>query len=194
VAELRHALDDAAGRTRVGALPSRTAVTAPLSGGRSRWPLVAAIALLALLAGGIALAAVLTSGGDSQPEARTVVRTVTTQGEPSVKTVTEQAPTTQPTTQASAPASGSQLNDTGYTRMQAGDYQGALPLLEQAVQNLQGSGSITEAYADYNLAYTRMKLGSCDGVADLLDRSESIQGHRSEITHLRNDVRKSCGG
>jgi phage gp29-like protein len=118
-----------------------------------------------------------------------------------VKTVTEQAPTTQAaTTQAAttqtAPspsgASGSQLNDAGYTKMQAGDLQGALPLLEQAVQKLQGTGSTAEAYADYNLAYTRLKLGNCDGVLDLLVNSESIQGHRSEITRLRNDARKSC--
>jgi hypothetical protein len=120
--------------------------------------------------------------------------------------VTEQAPTTQsaPTTAQSAPttaatpppaaaADGASLNDAGYTKMQAGDFQGALPLLEQAVGKLQGSRSVTEAYADYNLAYTRLKLGSCDGVLDLLDNSESIQGHRSEITRLRNDARKTCG-
>ena len=76
--------------------------------------------------------------------------------------------------------------------MQAGDYAGALPLLEQAVQLLNGSGRIDEAYADYNLAYTRRKLGRCDGVLDLLDRSQSIQGHRSEINKLRADARHAC--
>jgi tRNA A-37 threonylcarbamoyl transferase component Bud32 len=213
VAELRHALDDAAGGTRVRPMPAATAATTPLHRTRSRWPVLAALALVALLGAGVALA-VLTSGGDEQQaQPRTIVRTVTAQGEPSVKTVTEPAPTTQPTTQpatqpttqpatqppaqastaqAPAPASGSQLNDSGYAKMRAGDYQGALPLLEQSVQQLQGTGSITEAYADYNLAYTRFKLGNCDGVAALLDRSEAVQGHRTEITHLRNDVRRSC--
>ena len=60
--------------------------------------------------------------------------------------------------------------------MQAGDYAGALPLLERAVQKLQGTSSRDEAYADYNLAFTRFQLGNCDGVLELLDRSESIQG------------------
>jgi transcription initiation factor IIE alpha subunit len=76
--------------------------------------------------------------------------------------------------------------------MQAGDYNGALPLLEQAVTALQGTGSLDEAYADYNLAFTRSALGNCDGVLDLLDRSQRIQGHRKEIDQLRHDSRKNC--
>jgi transcription initiation factor IIE alpha subunit len=76
--------------------------------------------------------------------------------------------------------------------MQAHDYNGALPVLEQAVAALQGTGSLDEAYADYNLAYTRLALGSCDSVLDLLDRSQQIQGHRKEIDHLRHDARKGC--
>jgi len=190
VAELRHALDEAAGKTRVGALPPATAATGPLRLKRSRTPIFVAVALVALLGAGLAVA-LLTAGGDGAPEAQTIVKTVTTQGESTVKTVTEPAPTTQA---APAPsADGGALNDAGYARMQAGDFQGALPLLEQAVQKLQGTGSTAEAYADYNLAYTRLKLGNCDGVLDLLDNSESIQGHRSEIARLRHDARKTCG-
>ena len=75
--------------------------------------------------------------------------------------------------------------------MQAGDYAGALPLLERAVQKLQGSSSLDEAYADYNLAFTRFQLGSCDGVLELLDRSEAIQGQRSEIDRLREQAQAS---
>ena len=77
--------------------------------------------------------------------------------------------------------------------MQARDYAGALPLLEQAVAKLQGTGSTTEAYADYNLAYTRFALGQCTDVLSLLDASERIQGHRGEITSLRAKAQKTCG-
>jgi thioredoxin-like negative regulator of GroEL len=84
------------------------------------------------------------------------------------------------------------LNDAGFRKMQAGDYQGALPLLEQAVQQLNGTGSTAEAYAEYNLALTRFALGSCDGVLDLLDRSQQIQGKRHEIDRLRHDAQKRC--
>ena len=68
--------------------------------------------------------------------------------------------------------------------MQAGDYNAALPLLEQAVNALQGSGSLDEN-ADYNLAFTRFTLGDCTDVLSLLDESRQIQGHRKEIDHLQ---------
>jgi transcription initiation factor IIE alpha subunit len=67
-----------------------------------------------------------------------------------------------------------------------------LPLLERGVQKLQGTNSLDEAYADYNLAFTRFQIGNCDGVLELLDRSESIQGHRSEIDRLRQQAREGC--
>jgi transcription initiation factor IIE alpha subunit len=76
--------------------------------------------------------------------------------------------------------------------MRAGDYTGALPLLEQAVQKLQGTNSLDEAYADYNLAFTRFQLGNCDGVLELLDRSESIQGQRTPIDRLREQAQDRC--
>ena len=112
----------------------------------------------------------------------------------STLTVTETA--TVPEEETSAPgsgSSGSELNDAGFARMQAEDYAGALPLLEQAVSQLAGTGSLAEAYASYNLAFTRLALGSCDDVLELLDRSEEVQGGRSEIERLRREAEKQCG-
>jgi tetratricopeptide (TPR) repeat protein len=124
---------------------------------------------------------------------------VTQPGTTVQQTVTAPSPAPTPSTQATTTAAtapsgsrGAALNDAGYAKMRAGDYQGALPLLEQAVQQLTGTGSTLEAYADYNLAYTRFALGQCTDVVALLDRSESIQGRRVEIDHLRKDARKSC--
>jgi hypothetical protein len=76
--------------------------------------------------------------------------------------------------------------------MQQGSYAAALPLLEQAVSKLAGTGSLYEAYASYNLAFTRFALGRCDGVLTLLDRSEQIQGQREPIDRLRADAEREC--
>jgi eukaryotic-like serine/threonine-protein kinase len=169
---------------------------------RTRLPLVAG--LLALLAlGGVALASVLAARDDPEATERTVERTVTTQGETVTVTATTEAeppPPPPPPPASSTPPpppapSGdpAELNDQGFQLMNEGDYKAALPLLEQAVEGARGSGSLTEAYASYNLALTRYRLGSCDGVVELLDRSEEVQGPRKEITRLRKDAERSCG-
>ena len=142
-----------------------------------------------------------TRGGPSHsrsanPTPVTIVHTVTQPGTTIEQTVTAPAP--QPPTTAAPPPtpaahpSGTELNTEGYAKMRAGDYQGALPLLEQAVRQLSGTGSLGEAYADYNLAYTEYALGQCTDVLSLLDHSESIQGRRTEIHALRRDARKGC--
>ena len=215
VGDLRRGLHDDAGDTWVeprGSAASTTQVVAPgpppaAQRRRSRLVPAALVAFLLLLAAGI-LAAVLIVGetGKSAPPERTVVRTITGPGETVRQTVTAQATTAPVTTQATTAtataastgtvptgASGSALNDAGYQKMRAGDYAGALPLLQQAVQKLAGTGSVNEAYADYNLAYTSFALGQCDNVVSLLDHSESIQGHRPEINRLRKDARERCG-
>ena len=68
-----------------------------------------------------------------------------------------------------------------------------MPLLERAVAALAGSDSIGEAYASYNLAFTRFALGECEGVLSLLERSEDIQGKRREIDRLQRQAAKDCG-
>jgi hypothetical protein len=161
------------------------------------------VALLAL--GGVALASVLAARDDPEATERTIERTVTTQGETVTVTTTTEAeppppPPPPPPASSSPPPppapSGdpAALNDQGFQLMNEGDYEAALPLLEQAVEGSGGSGSLTEAYASYNLALTRYRLGSCDGVVDLLNRSEEVQGRRKEITRLRKDAERTCGG
>jgi serine/threonine-protein kinase len=211
VAALRAAFSDAAGSTNeLAAVPPPTTATRPLrqvedvqhvpypprSASRSAWPLLAAL-LVAGVVGGALLAYFLTR--DDTPPATVVTRIqrVTTQGrvttvEKPVTVTTAATSATSPSRPAPASASGAALNNAGFRKMQAGDYAGALPLLERAVQKLQGTGSLDEAYADYNLAFTRFQLGNCDGVLDLLDHSESIQGQRAPIDRLREQAQENC--
>jgi eukaryotic-like serine/threonine-protein kinase len=192
VGDLRRALRDAAGETAW----ARGSIVATRPR-RRLWPflLLAAVVLLA----GIA-AALLLPRGSRHASQLTVVHTVTSRGATVRQTVTvAPAPTTTPqstvaTSTASPPSpDGTQLNQAGFEKLQQRDYAGALPLLEQAVEKLGGTDSTVEAYADYNLALARLGLGQCTDVTSLLDRSESIQGHRKEIDHLRKDARRACG-
>jgi serine/threonine protein kinase len=148
-----------------------------------------------LLAAGALFAWGLASLGASDSGTATVVVTRTAQGRTVEETVTQSNTVTQ-TVESSPPTretDGSALNDQGFQLLQQGNPQGALPLLESAVAALAGSGSTTEAYASYNLAWARFATGGCDGVAELLDRSEEIQGRRKEIDRLRKQVEKTCG-
>jgi serine/threonine protein kinase len=190
VAALRAALDEAAGTTRsLPPVPAPAAVSPPpsvLTPVRRRRRSGAWIGLVALLvAGGIAgaiAAAVFTGGKSSQERTRTIIRSITEPGTTVRETVTTAGPpTTSPSPAPPATATGgSALNDQGYAKMQAGDYEGALPLLHQAVQKLSGVGYPTEAYANYNLGYTLLQLGRCDEAIPYLKTARKLEPHRSE--------------
>ena len=185
VAALRAALAEAAGATRsfrpaASAAPTLSVLT-PVSrrrARRSRWPFL--VALLALAAVGGAIAAIVLANGDNKSKAappsqpRTV--TVTRQGSTGQTTPT----TPPPPAAASSSLSGSALNDAGYTKMQAGDYAGALPLLQQAVAKLSGVGYPNEAYANYNLGYTLLQLGRCSDAIPYLQRAGKLEPQRHE--------------
>ena len=160
-----------------------------------RQPVLAAAA--AAVAAGIAVAA-LALRSDSTPQHAAIPAKNVASPANNAASTTGAAPAT---TTPAAPrrsvqsdgASGAALNDAGFGHMQAGDYATALPLLERAVAALRGSGSLTEAYASYNLAFTRRSLGRCDGVLELLDRSAEVQGARKEIDRLRRESAGHAG-
>jgi serine/threonine protein kinase len=157
---------------------------------RSRRPRLALLAgALVLIVAGYGVAALVDAGDGFGPDKRG-------RSAASTQTTSSRSATTEQTTTEQAPAAavdGVALNRDGYARMQAGDFSAALPLLRQSVLALKGSNTFDEAYADYNLAYTRFALGRCDGVMGLLARSERIQGHRSEIDELRRQWDDRCG-
>jgi eukaryotic-like serine/threonine-protein kinase len=190
VEELHDVFRDAEPATAV--LPrSQPIVTPPAPRSRRVW--LVPLAFVALLLAGLSAAAFVSNGDDPRVITRVTTTVSTVSDTESTLTVTETA--TVPDEETSAPtsgSSGSELNDAGFARMQGQDYEGALSLLEQAVSQLAGSGTLAEAYASYNLAFTRLALGSCDDVLALLDRSEEVQGARSEIDRLRREAEKQC--
>ena len=208
VASLRAALDEAAGTTRSFKPVAAAAPTPPADRARpryrrrpaeprpfGRWALLAALLALGAVGGAVA-AIVLTDNGSGKssaaPKPRTVVsvRTVTSQGSTVRQTVTTSTSTATAST-ASSSGSGSALNDAGYRKMQAGDYQGALPLLQSAVQKLSGAGYPLEAYANYNLGYTLYKLGRCSEAVQYLKRAKKLEPSRPEPKQVLKQA-KAC--
>jgi serine/threonine-protein kinase len=171
VAALGTALADAAGATT--RLPSVKEQRPSRSRG-----LVVALALgLALLAigGGFAVGALL--HGDGAPQ-RTVVETVTTQ------TVTPPPAPSPPTTGEN----GVQLTDQATRLLEQRRWQEAEAVARRAVAALEGSGELYEAYAEYDLGRALAEQGKCVEAVEHLDRSERIQGRRSQI----DDARSKC--
>jgi serine/threonine protein kinase len=207
VAALRAALAEAAGTTRSlppagPAAPVPPGATLPRVSrrrpARARWP--ALLALLALAAVGGAIAAIVLTNRDTNtkgavpPRAKTVTTVVTRQGSTVQTTVTAATPSPPPPPPppaSSGSLSGSALNQAGYLKMQAGDYAGALPLLQQAVAKLSGVGYPNEAYANYNLGYTLLQLGQCSEAVPYLEQAKQLEPQRHEPKDALNSA-KHC--
>jgi serine/threonine protein kinase len=188
VSILRHALEEPA-PTAALARPTRSSVRIHRPRARTLRRSAYLGAAIALLSGGLGAATLLgIAGGDDKTAQRTNRSTST------ASTTNTETTTKQPSPVVSDGPTGAELNDDGFALMQQGRYGEALPLLEQAVTKLAGTGSLYEAYASYNFAFTRFALGSCDGVLTLLDRSEQIQGEREPIDRLRADAERTCLG
>ena len=87
---------------------------------------------------------------------------------------------------------GHSLNDQGYSRIQSGDYAGAVPLLQSAVQKLSGSGPTDpyEGYANYNLGSALYRLGRCSEAVPYLQRAEQLEPQRSEPHAIRQRAQR----
>jgi len=203
VAELRAAFSSEAEPTRLLPPVPATRPTSPgFAAARRAVPLV--LAALALVGAGVAAAMLTTASGGGDVRTVVVRHTVTTQGKRVVKKVTVTQSTAEATTAPAATAgaatdaqSGARLNDNGYALMQSGRYSEALPLLQQSVASLQGSYSSAfrdEAYAEYNLGYTLLQVGRCSEALTYLNRSEQLQGYRSEIAGARAAAERCLAG
>ena len=186
VDELRAALAEGKTPTPTLVLPAAPTRVVHRSRKRPRAAL-AAIAATAVLAGGFVTAALVASRDDGSPRG---AREPQSRG--TTSTTAAETPTTTDETTTDETVDGVAVGLDGYELMQAGRYEEALPLLRTAVLALKGSGLLDEAYAAYNLAYTRFQLGRCDGVMGLLARSERIQGHREQIDDLRAEWEERC--
>jgi Flp pilus assembly protein TadD len=78
--------------------------------------------------------------------------------------------------------------------MQRGDFAGALPLLEQAVQALVGqTGDISNGYANYNLGIALIRLGRCADAVPYLKAAQQLEPGRHEVRDALK-IAQHCGG
>ncbi|HEX2162212.1 MAG TPA: tetratricopeptide repeat protein [Thermoleophilaceae bacterium] len=112
----------------------------------------------------------IAQGGESPPKARPA---------PQPEPEPEQEPEAQSEPVTGDPAA---LNERGYELMQAGDYEGAIPLLEQAVAAYpEGSQDLTYAYALYNLGRSLRLAGRADEAVPILERRLQIPNQTETV-------------
>jgi eukaryotic-like serine/threonine-protein kinase len=196
VAALRASIEEAAGATSSMPAARRPPPPPPPPYGRSqpRWlvPVLVAV-VLALVGTGIAFAVTRGDPSAKPPPVRvtTRVRTVTGESRTVVSTVVTTAPA--PTTSASSGAAVGgdpyDENNRAWALMQQGQYSQALPLLQDAVQQLSGGTDLGTAYANYNLGYTLMQLGQCSEAVPYLETSRKIQPDREEVKDALKQAR-----
>ena len=187
VADIRDALARAAGTTgRIAPVPL------PAAPARPRLLLPALLLLIAAAVG--ALVAVLVTRGGDHPAARVVTMRVT--GPAGKVTTVRETVTRQQTVTTPAPppppppvgsgSSGHSLNDQGYQLIQQGNYTGAIPVLQQAVRKLAGTGPADpyEAYANYNLGYALYRSSRCGEAVPYLQRADQLEPQRHEPRQL----------
>jgi tRNA A-37 threonylcarbamoyl transferase component Bud32 len=184
VADLRDALTRDAGTTRdLGPAPLPPAAPAPPR------LLLPALLLLAAAAVGVIVAVLVTRGG-GQPATR-IVTVTGPAGKATTVTVTRQQTVTggrepPPPRPAVSGSSGHALNDQGYQLIQQGNFAAAIPVLQQAIGKLAGSGPADpyEAYANYNLGYALYRSGRCAEAVPYVQRAEELEPQRHEPRQL----------
>jgi serine/threonine-protein kinase len=204
VAAMRDAFDTDAGTTRVAApVPVPVEPTPPVHrppppARRTIGPLGIVLTVLALAVLGGLVAYALTRDDDEaqsqQPQGRTVVRTLVTTAPGTTQRVTVTTQAEEPPPEEEQPpqqgADGVALTDQSTQLLNEGRYEEALPVAQQALAALQGSGELYEAYANYNVGKSLLGLGRCTEAIPYFDRSEQIQGERKEITRDRRAAEK----
>jgi eukaryotic-like serine/threonine-protein kinase len=159
--------------------------------GLPRWAPVAALCLVALVAG-FALASALGGDDEGTPTEPTTQAQRDNGNEPAESTpppadtsADEEPPPTEESTPPAdtAPPTSDPiaLNDQGFALIQQGQYDEAIPLLEQAVAGLEGSDDITYAYALFNLGNALRLAGRPDEAIPVLEQRLEIPNQKGVV-------------
>jgi serine/threonine-protein kinase len=105
----------------------------------------------------------------------------------------EPEPAPQEEAPAEQPASGEDLNQQGFDLMSQGRYEEAIPVLQQAVDALSGSGGLTYAYALYNLGRSLRLAGRPAEAIPVLEQRLAIPNQRGVVRRELEAARSEAG-
>jgi predicted Ser/Thr protein kinase len=198
------------------ALAPRRPRSAASPGGARRRPgglvLILALALVGLAAAAI-IGSVLSGGDDGSPSSSTNTPTAPAKKQPAAKKKKEPkakekpkkkdaapAPAPAPAEPAPAespsydPARGAQLNSRGFTLMNQGDYDAAIPVLQEAVNSFpSGTSDLNYAYALFNLGKSLRLAGRYDEAIDVLEQRLKIP-NQTDTVQRELDLAKQQAG
>ncbi len=165
----------------------------------------AAAAILGVAAAGVVAAVVVIDGGGEKSgagsggAAKAKTSRARTKGQQPSPAGQRREETTQPvaaTPEASGgdPARGAELNERGYAMMQAGEYEAAVPVLEEAVGAFpDGTEEIDYAYALFNLGSALRQSGRAAEAIPILERRLEIPDQTETVEAELEAARSELG-
>jgi serine/threonine-protein kinase len=92
------------------------------------------------------------------------------------------------------PARGAALNSQGFALMNRGDYDGAIPILQQAVDSFPpGTTDLNYAYALFNLGKSLRLAGRADEAVPILEQRLKIPNQTETVQHELDLAKQQAG-
>lgn len=160
-----------------------------------------AAAILALLAAAAVIAVVVLGGGSKggrgaadSAQAKAKQAKGQKKGGEETAVATTEAPATAPTASGADPARGGSLNEQGYAMIQAGEYEAAVPVLEEAVRSFpEGTEDLNYAYALFNLGNALRLSGRPEAAIPVLEQRLQIPNQTEAVERELEAARAEAG-
>jgi len=187
-------------RPQVEPPPPRTYTRA----GSRRGRLGAAAAILGVLAAVLIVAVVVLGGGGDegrggagaakQAKAKKDAGTKPEKTEPAEASEPTETTASAPPPAEADPTRGAELNEQGYSLMQAGEYDAAVPVLEEAVGAFpEGSEDLDYAYALFNLGSALRRSGDPEAAIPILEQRLQIPNQTATVEEELEAARAEAG-
>lgn len=174
---------------------------------RSHWSRFGAVAaILGVLAAVLVVAVVVLGGGGDEGRKGTAgakqakakksapSKAEKPEKQPEATEASETTASVPPPSPEADPTRGAELNEQGYALMQAGEYEAAVPVLEEAVGTFpEGSEDLDYAYALFNLGSALRLGGDPEAAIPILEQRLQIPNQTSTVEEELEAARAEAG-